>query len=304
MVKNQHYVPRFYLRQFENDQGQCWAFHKDTEKAFPTSVANIASEGYFYDDQKLDQITGVNQFVENYLGELEAAFSPFLTKFLADVDQWKIKKLDQFTREKLCEFIVFQIIRTKEHRESIYQGITQFQEQMAASGWQSDEMIASIRKDDTKSRAKKNQIEQIVFDSDFRKSIQEILNSHIWIMFKNLGPVPYYTSDHPVVKRPHINRPHRGDSGYRSKGIEIAIPLSATHLLVMFERIYFKELEYRENSVLVHRDIEDIDSYNSMQVSQSFRGIYCSSGEFRLAKAMVKEYPDLKNLHHQRFGSA
>jgi hypothetical protein len=41
-----------------------------------------------------------------------------------------------------------------------------------------------------------------------------------------------------------------------------------------------------------------------MQVSQSFRGIYCSSGEFKLAKDMVKEYPELKNLHHQRFGSA
>lgn len=304
MVKNQHYVPRFYLQQFENDKSQCWAFHKDTEKVFSTNVENIASAKYFYDDDKLDEITGVSQFVENYLGELETSFSPFLTKLLAGVDQWNVKRLDKDIRVRLSEFIVFQIIRTKQHRESINQGITQFQEQLATSGWLPEETITKMRQDDTKIRAKNNQIEQIVFDTEFKNSLQYILNGHIWIMFKNLGPTSYYTSDHPVVKRPHINRPHRGDSGYRSKGIEIAMPLSSTHLLVMFERTYFKELEYRENSILVHRDLEDIESYNSMQVSQSFRGIYCSSCEFTLAKTMVKEYPELKNLYHQRFGSA
>jgi hypothetical protein len=303
MVKNQHYIPRFYLRQFENEKAQCWALHKDSGKVFPTSVENIASENYFYDDDQLDEITGVNQFVESFLGELETAFSPFLKGLLADIDQWKISRIDQAIREKLCEFIVFQIIRTKEHRESIYQGISQFQKQLAMSGWLPEGMVEATRQDDTKSRAKNNQIVQLVFDEEFKKSLMDILNGHIWILFKNLGPIPYYTSDHPVVKRPHINRPHRGDSGYRSKGIEIAMPLSASHLLVLFERIYFKELEYRENSILVHRSLEDIESYNSMQVSQSFRGIYCSVNDFSLAKNMIAEYPELKNLHHQRFGS-
>lgn len=303
MVKNQHYVPRFYLRQFENEKAQCWAFHKDTEKVFPASVENIASENYFYDDDKLDQITGVNQFVENFLGELETSFSPYFKSLLSDIDQWKITKINQEIREKLSEFIVFQILRTKENRESIYQGINQFQEQLAKSGWLPQDMVEAMRADDIKIRAKKNQIEQLVFNTEFKKDLMDILKGHIWIMFKNLGPIPYYTSDHPVVKRPHINRPHRGDSGYRSKGIEIAMPLSASHLLVMFERSFFNELEYRENSILIHRDPEDIESYNSMQVSQSFRGIYCSANEFSLAKQMIAEYPELKNLHHQRFGS-
>src|SRR3569623_2659720 len=118
MVKTQHYVPRFYLRHFANDKGQCWAYHKDSGKVFPTSVENIASENYFYDDRKLDEITGIDQFVEKYLGALETNFSPFLKELLEDIDQWKIKKIDQDIRNKLCEFIVFQIIRTKEHRES------------------------------------------------------------------------------------------------------------------------------------------------------------------------------------------
>lgn len=303
MVKNQHYVPRFYLRQFENEKAQCWAFHKDTGKTFVTSVENIACENYFYDDHKLDQITGVDQFVENFLGELEASFSPFLKRLLADIDQWKISKIDQDIRKKLCEFIVFQILRTKENRESIYQGINHFQEHLAKFGWLAQETISAMMQDDTKSRAKSNQIEQLVFDTEFKNNLMEILNSHIWILFKNMGPKPYYTSDHPVVKRPHINRPHRGDSGYRSKGIEIAMPLSASHLLVMFERTFFNELEYRENSILIHRNPEDIESYNSMQVSQSFRGIYCSVNEFALAKTMIAEYPELRNLHHQTFGS-
>jgi hypothetical protein len=48
-VKQQHYVPRSYLRRWANSRDQIWVIDKSTQQAFETHVKNVAQERYFYD---------------------------------------------------------------------------------------------------------------------------------------------------------------------------------------------------------------------------------------------------------------
>ena len=71
-------------------------------------------------------------------------------------------------------------------------------------------MISEMRKDDTADRAKQSHLEQLFFDTEFKESLIKILDSHIWLVFKNITDTPYYTSDHPVVKTPHVHHENPG----------------------------------------------------------------------------------------------
>lgn len=75
-VKNQHYVPRFYLNFFSNNS-KLWCFDKTNSKNFETNINKIASEKYFYDDALIDQLTG-EQTLEKTLSEMENDLAPRL----------------------------------------------------------------------------------------------------------------------------------------------------------------------------------------------------------------------------------
>ena len=46
--KLHHYVPRFYLRRFANENGLLWVWDKHTDGVFRTIPDRIAAEKHFY----------------------------------------------------------------------------------------------------------------------------------------------------------------------------------------------------------------------------------------------------------------
>ena len=297
MVKNQHYVPKFYLRKFQNDQAKFWVFNKDSGKAFLSNPQSIANENFFYDLPDHDE-----QVAEKYLAEVDDVHASFFELLLKGIDNKEIVEIDANMREILCGFITIQILRTKEHREGMSQGISQFNAKLLESGWLCQEFAPLINATHSEQAIKKGHVEQLLFDTEFKTSLMSILNSHIWLVFKNITTTPYYTSDHPVVKRPHVIEPHRSNTGYKSKGIEIAVPLSSTHLLVLLERTQFKHYEEYENEVLLHSDPQIVVYYNALQVSGAYRAVICCEEQFDLAREMTITHPELRQLDHPRFG--
>ncbi|NII83488.1 MULTISPECIES: DUF4238 domain-containing protein [unclassified Pedobacter] len=73
-IKNQHYVPQFYLKSFCDKAEQVWAFDKTNQHIFTSSPRNLASEGYFYDQKQIDEKFG-EQHLEHVLGIEETRFS-------------------------------------------------------------------------------------------------------------------------------------------------------------------------------------------------------------------------------------
>ena len=136
-VKNQHYVPQFYLRKFVYSNDRLHVFDKFSKRSFQTNVKNIASETGFYDfhpdiqnefrekaaqggvkkkDASLLEKALNSHMIEHELAEREAKFSPMFDKILYAVEHKE--PITEEQRWYLTEFIVLQILRTPEYRRT------------------------------------------------------------------------------------------------------------------------------------------------------------------------------------------
>jgi hypothetical protein len=58
---------------------------------------------------------------------------------------------------------------------------------------------------------------------------------------------PFYTSDHPVVRRANLTQGGRRLVGVRDPGIEFVFPLDSRHILLIPERAYFADWRRLDN---------------------------------------------------------
>jgi hypothetical protein len=97
-IKNQHYVPKFYLKNFLNSSGKIFVFDKSTGKIFGTNVENVANENYFYDISELDEKTGIDQFLEKHFHPLETKISELLKKLIDELRSKTFKKYNKVNK--------------------------------------------------------------------------------------------------------------------------------------------------------------------------------------------------------------
>lgn len=134
MVKNEHYVPRFYLNKFANNN-KIYAYDLENNNLFPTNINKIGCNNYFYDidsdslkeglkeykeiynipDEVFEKECEDIQFIEKALSRLEDKFSVLLSKFETD---HSIINDEEFLRT-LFLFLQAQSIRTKGFRDRL-----------------------------------------------------------------------------------------------------------------------------------------------------------------------------------------
>lgn len=107
-VKNQHYVPRFLLRNFStNNPNNIWCYDKQYNKIEDRSISNVASENYFYDKV----INEKESSYEYMFANIESEVAPIISNLLLHKD---LKQLEINDKEKVSLFLALQLTRTKE----------------------------------------------------------------------------------------------------------------------------------------------------------------------------------------------
>ena len=239
-VKNQHYIPKFYLRHFCKKHEQIAVFDKTTQKSYYTSISNVANENYFYDDEKVDEATQVNQFLEKYFHPLENRISVLLKDLIGSFDKNDFNSLDHDSRNDLTLFLIYQFMRTKEYREQINQLTKTFTQTVA------DEFVkqqgGNPEDFEIVTNDKILHIEALLRDENIDE-LADILYNHIWVFLENQSNTVFITSDHPFVKKANIHHPFRSFNGLRSSGIEIAFPLSPKYCLMLADRSFLNFLK-------------------------------------------------------------
>jgi len=81
-VKNQHYVPRTYLKAFAKNDRHLWAYGKAEKKSFNANINDIASGKYFYDHEAIDSMQG-GRWIEKQFGKLESHYPKMLARLNA-----------------------------------------------------------------------------------------------------------------------------------------------------------------------------------------------------------------------------
>lgn len=305
-TKRQHYVPRSYVERFANPvTGNVSVFDKFTKRTFETSVWNIAQERYFYDLQpesikEEHRNTGIDlQAVEKAAAVIEGYFATALDALLDGVER---KGVPPHLRWMLAVQIAIQWTRTKLYREAIVEVSEKSMQALA------DELtrlnFPDLPKDQyPKVSLKEHNIpalhNQFFFNDEHWEKLANVFVCHIWLVGVNKSPSPFYTSDHPVVRRANLPDQTSGGIGIDSPGVEFFTPVSPAYALILLERNLFRDWEEIDGGVVGIRP-EAVEGYNRLQVTRSYRHVFSSSGDFETAKSVCEEDPSVCDPNRKR----
>jgi hypothetical protein len=330
-AQNQHYVPKFILRQFLSDpiKEKVPVYDKQGDKTFVTSIKNIMAERRF------------NDFA---FEDLTVSFEPVACTIEESVLRTykKIVKDRQFDgspdeRAALSFLIAFQMVRTKAHRER-YQDIEEkLRHKVESLGGRMEDVQGWEPL--TEDRLKRSHITSI---RDSIGKFAHIISEKQFFISASAPNRSFYLGDNPVCLHNSRSFGAYGNLGLAVPGIEIYMPLASDLMLcvlcpsildqireeqksikaklreralslVMAGRLSQEAFKSYVDSASTIPDVEDLllriekgqlissnesnmDYYNSLQTSFSSRYIVCQRSDFALARKFNKEYP------HQRGG--
>jgi hypothetical protein len=271
VVKNQHYVPRFYLSYFANEKGNIFVYDKFDTKIFTSNPKGVGSEGYFYDLKN-----GEFQVIEKYQNtKYEESFSNFLPNILQKIKTQRYFKLKKYQKEEIAAFLSYQYIRTKRFREEsvrlftssdIYHSETHF-----------PPLLGHIL---------------LLSDSQLLKDIfNNLFNNYYWIIGRNTTSTIFYTSDNPFVQRESIQELHiknkKKFADFSLLSHEIAFPLTPHYILTFYEKKEYKHLRHFDRKI-IDCERDHVEWFNNMQVMKSYRQIYSQNKDFSFIENLVK----------------
>lgn len=326
-VKNEHYVPRRYLRHFANEN-KFYVFDKEKEQIRPGSVEDYASERYFYDvdfeslkadklkedpdfvfDPEIEKIMKEidEQHIENWFGEnvetwlfdpIDSIISTFTMSNPEKLNT--IEALSEKDMNYLSLYISIQLIRSKEFRKHIVEMNEKIplllMKKMALQKKDSQqlEILNSIKLKVKNKNYEKLLHAQFLMNEEFVLQIAERLRSKIWVIAYNTSATNLITSDNPVVRYGHL-----GIHGLNSKGIEIMFPISTKLIICIRDPEFFWfDLDAHKHFVKLTKD--EVEFYNSFQVLQSYRYVFSKTKEFQSVSEIMKRRPELKDVDREK----
>lgn len=276
-AKKQHYVPKFYLKNFSINSNrktiQC--LDKVNLRSHISNFKVIAQEEKFNESDSQD--------IEDNLSKIENDASKLINNFL---DNPKYKRLNSEPfKLKLAYFILIQLIRTKEVRNMPIDGINSLKSYMSNKHDLKDSEIKKFNQLLNKDEIKEAHLD---FIQDDNLDLLEGIFCKKWILLKNQTSMNFWTSDNPVVKY----NPY-GNLGLIIDGIQLFFPLSPKFSLCILDPFCYSNFkEYKEFDILDGfnnikkaglskiTDINDVKFVNSLQIKYSTEYVFSCENEF------------------------
>ena len=339
-AQNQHYVPKFVLRQFlaEGAGERVHVYDKHEDQTFVTSIKNIMAERRF------------NEFVfdDDYIASFEpvacGAEGQVLPAYREVVAQRRLND-SPMQKAALAVFLAFQLLRTKAHREQ-WQAMEDETVRIveAAGGRMEDLKGWEDWQPATEDSLKR---EHLSFIQRQIGTFAQIIGTKNFLLMEAAPGTRLYLGDSPVVRANSRDFDLQGNLGIAQEGIEIYMPLSADLLLCAWCPSLLKEVreglasaknDIRSNALsrvvrgeldasgmkttldefaALTQPLEDLvagaadgrpvgsspdnmDYYNSLQTSWAYRYVISPDGNFELARQVNRDNPDLRRGHRMR----
>jgi hypothetical protein len=311
-VKREHYVPKFYLREWATGES-LQVFDKALGRQFPQNIKNICSARAFYDDGELDTLVGEPQSFESFFRSFEESGAKVIRELLDSIRAGSFSVVSTPARVDLAIFIAIQQLRTKKAR-----GVTgdlmeavakkQFLAHMRLT--QPDLPIEqSWLEMEADERARFAAQLHLVRDEETRVSMSTVFFNRHWWFLQNRTAQPFYTSDHPIVEDGEVTpeasllaatlavnaASKSGAAGIFGRllpilltgmfkvGPIVALPLAPDVMLLMLDRAKYTNCASLDGQLQNMLNETDLEFYNGLQVLQSHRRVYSSDADFDLA---------------------
>ncbi len=281
--ERQHYVPRFYLDSFCDDEGHLYVYDKTTSRTFTTRPESIAAEKDFY--QLPVELTGTGD-----ARELEMAMSDVEGDAAKIIRTWVRTTgspdfcVTSSEKQQFALYIALQLLRTREQREIL----SEFQRRTLASN--------QTRVEDSKLH------NHLLWNSDLVQEFADQLSRFIWIIARNSSKIQFLTSDHPVVVKDSTNTNWLLAPRIFEAGVQIILPLTPTLILYCKEPKHWEAVS-RFDSMLSPVTFTDymVHHENSGQIGMSTRFIISSSTAFSIINEYCNKNPEIRDPSRERF---
>lgn len=331
-AQNQHYVPKFILRNFlaNPKKEQVHVFSKSSGRSFPTSIKNVMAERRFH-EFRID---------ENYLASFEESIcrveDMLLPTYRSVVDS---RRLDGTPEQKahLAMLLAFQFVRTRSQRDRFVDMERQIAVHLENFGASIEDLEGYEPLTDDALRER-----HISFMRNSIGSFAQVIGAKDFLLLEAPKGRHFYLSDNPVTI--HNGQPTDGlfgNMGLACQGIEIYMPLTsdlqlcawcpsllgkirennaeskrqlaaavlspamvrvADPTLLMDQmrqlREYRAPIEDMLNRVAMGVPLsatgENMDFQNALQIGQAREYLICQKADFELAKRFRAENPRSK----------
>ncbi len=295
-TKQQHWVPKFYLKNWAQQSDKICCFDKSLKKSFLTNFKNVAGATWFNDirETRDESNPQTYQMVEKMLADLEGRCGPTFEELQKEAASLAIaypgepeepQSVDTpMRRGDLACFMALQFLRTDDLRATIRKSLTAIcQRGMEATV---PLVFPGVDPKQYKVVIDENEIKRIHIATflgffDFAPHF----NEKRWTYGINVHKKPLITSDNPVVKLPM--KPL--DDGLDSFGMRLIFPLSPLMVLTMYDKKAFPPPWDRRIAFLTE---VAVDQYNLLQLQQCRRQIYSNDPNFDFAKHYCEQNPN------------
>lgn len=152
-VKNQHYVPRFYLKLFTDDSGYLSVVRRDAgglKPVFRTKPENVCAENYLYEVKRRESV-GMDGFIEkgvieDAFGKIENDLAPAYRSLLSYLDSEKLPKGEECVEliTQLAFLLAFFIVRNPKWLNEVRGNAGARSAELLSSGFFSGEDISQM----------------------------------------------------------------------------------------------------------------------------------------------------------------
>jgi len=256
--KNQHYLPKFYLKNFS---------FQDNKKQL--GVFNIFNQIYIQKAKLKTQAS--KNFFYGYDGQIEdglANIEGHLAKVIADIirDNTLPSRYSK-AHYNLLLFVTLTDLRNPVKIENIKKMVEQAKDKVLEIDPNTDleKLFPNINHEDyiKMSLASTLPTSNNMLDLDYK-------------ILTNKTDIPFITSDYPIVKYNQFlekNNWQHGKTGYGLVGLQIFIPLNSEDILLFFDSNIYK-VGNRKQKIINITDKSDIDQLNILQFVNCFKTIF------------------------------
>lgn len=256
--KNQHYIPKFYLRKFsvENNGKQIGVFNIDNKVFIHRGkLKSQGSKNFFY---------GQDGQIEDDLSEIEGHLGITLKNLITN----KIVP-NKLSNEhiNLLFFIVLTDLRNPVRIRLMKDGFEQVRNRIKEldSTANPDNFIPSITHEQAVQMSLGNILEVVPEIGDLEYKI-----------LSNTTTKPFITSDFPIVKYNQyleLKKWIGSKSGYGLDGLQIFIPITSELTLVFYDSAIYKVGDRKQKIINITNE-QDVDNLNILQFVNCFSTIY------------------------------
>ena len=249
-TRQHHYVPKFYLRRFKS---RCRRINlHNVQRSLTVRDASIRYQCAKPDYYRTDQI-------ENALAKLETRAAVTISALCAGEHD--------YSKDTVRQFIAVQYLRTPSLAERRAATHRKMQELVGGDIFDSDS-TDKIRFDAVEHK------ELPVYNLLMTDHVAEVLSDLKLIVVKTASDA-FITSDNPMFKyNQYLEDIHDyGTTGLGQTGIQIFLPLSPKHVLVMYDKDVYDYVKKQLPSET------DVDVLNGLQVISANKNLYFNDGD-------------------------